>query len=81
MVCFGPLQTSGGVTVSNSDFTYLSIHATKGLLPAYKLYFTHYYMLWMDGRVPKIFLKALYFSHDRAKTSFNIEFPVGFNYF
>ena len=46
-----------------------------------KLYFTHYYMLWMYGRVPQIFFKALYFSHDRAKTNFNIEFPVGFNYF
>ena len=51
------------------------------VLPAYKLYFTHYYTLWMDGRVPQIFFKALYFSHDRAKTSFNVEFPVGFNNF
>ena len=30
MVCFGPLQTSGGVTVSNFDFAYLSIHPILG---------------------------------------------------
>ena len=29
MSCIGPLRSSGGVTMSNFDFTHLSIHATK----------------------------------------------------